>query len=412
MLPRTFITPENHWANGFDVSFSQAVRAGDLFLISGQVAIEMDQSVFLPDDMLGQTGFVMQQILSILREANLQASDLVQLRGFYDSTACSDELEIETELASALGTLNGPGPVLTLVPMPVLRPEGIVIEIEAIAMRGQNGEVLSRTVAWDGTWPGPCQPFSQALRVGTMIFTSGITAEAHNGIPADGNLAEQSYIMMQRLGGLLAQLGANFDDVVKSNIYNAEPGSKEDWARPALIRASHYNEPGPAATGISAPSLSPKGIMTKKDVIAMLRLDGTRMERQHVWPNDHWDWTVHLPYRHGLKAGDLVFVGGQVPLNPDASVSHVGDIKRQTEMSMEYVRRILADIGMDFNNVLRINAFFATGDTKYPDETEYKKNLKARFDPFGLPGPVTTAIPVPYLAYESMDIEIDIIAMA
>lgn len=412
MLPRVFITPENHWAKQLGVPISQGVRAGDLLFISGQVAIESDQSVFAPDDLISQTRFVVGQILSILKDAGLGAGDLVQLRGFYASDACSDERAIEAEIASVLGQLDTPGPVLTLVPMPVLRPEGIVIEIEAIAMRGQNGEVLPRTIAWDAAWPGPCQPFSHALRVGTMIFTSGVTAEAHEGVPANGDLAEQCHIVMRRLGGLLSQLGAGFDDVVKSNIYNAEPGTKEDWARPALVRASYYNEPGPAATGISGPSLSPKGVMTKKDVVAMLHRDGTPMERQHVWPKDHWDWTVHLPYRHGLKAGDLVFLGGQVPLRPDASVAHVGDITRQTEMSMEYIRRILAELGMDFGNILRMNTFFAVPGAEYPDEAEYQKTLKARFGCFDPPGPATTAIPVPYLAYKMMNIEIDVIAMA
>jgi enamine deaminase RidA (YjgF/YER057c/UK114 family) len=217
---------------------------------------------------------------------------------------------------------------------------------------------------------------------------------------------------MHRIDRLLSQLGACFDDVVKSNIYNAESGTKDDWARPALIRASYYNEPGPAATGISAISLFPKGIMTKKDVVAMINPNGTRIERQHVWPNDHWDWTIHLPYRHGLKAGDLVFLGGQVPLKSDASVAYVGDISKQTEMSMEYISRILEELGMDFTNIVRMNTFFVS-DGKGPlAELEYQKNFLARNSFFHSSPPVFSDIQVPYLAYEEMNIEIDVIAVA
>jgi enamine deaminase RidA (YjgF/YER057c/UK114 family) len=279
-------------------------------------------------------------------------------------------------------------------------------------MRGQNGEILSRTVAWDSTWSGPSKPFSQALKVANMIFTSGITAHAIDTIPAEGDLAEQCHLVMHRIDRLLSQLGACFDDVVKSNIYNAESGTKDDWARPALIRASYYNEPGPAATGISAISLFPKGIMTKKDVVAMINPNGTRIERQHVWPNDHWDWTIHLPYRHGLKAGDLVFLGGQVPLKSDASVAYVGDISKQTEMSMEYISRILEELGMDFTNIVRMNTFFVS-DGKGPlAELEYQKNFLARNSFFHSSPPVFSDIQVPYLAYEEMNIEIDVIAVA
>ena len=362
MLPRTYITPDDHWAKSLGVPMSQAVRCGDLLVVSGQVAIGADGSVETPDDLIGQTRAVMASIRAVLADAGLAAGDLVQLRGFYVPEGGTGELAVEAEIAAALEPLNGPGPALT--PVPVLRPAGVVVEIEAIAMRGQNGAALSRTAAWDATWPGPCRPFSHALRVGSMIFTSGVTAETHDGIPAAGDIAEQSHVMMRRLGGLLAQLGADYDDVVKSNVFNTDGGNAEAWAESALNRAGYYAEPGPAATGISVTSLLPAGVMTKKDVVAMRRPNGERMVRRHVWPDGHWDWTVHMPYRHGLQAGDLVFLGGQVPLNPDASVAHAGDIARQTEMSMEYIRRILADLGMDFANVLRLNAFFATGGAR------------------------------------------------
>ena len=65
----------------------------------------------------------------------------------------------------------------------------------------------------------------------------------------------------------------------------------------------------------------------------------------------------------------------------------------------------------DFGHVLRINTFYATGDKADTDEHIWKENLHARFAHFEAPGPATTGIPMPYLAYEDMNIEIDIIAM-
>jgi len=119
-----------------------------------------------------------------------------------------------------------------------------------------------------------------------------------------------------------------------------------------------------------------------------------------------------LPYRHGLKAGDLVFLGGQVPLKSDASVAYVGDISKQTEMSMEYISRILEELGMDFTNIVRMNTFFVS-DGKGPlAELEYQKNFLARNSFFHSSPPVFSDIQVPYLAYEEMNIEIDVIAVA
>ena len=71
MLPRTFVTPENHWAKQLGVPISQGVRAGDLLFISGQIAIENDQSVFAPGDLISQTRFAVGQILSILDDAGI-----------------------------------------------------------------------------------------------------------------------------------------------------------------------------------------------------------------------------------------------------------------------------------------------------------------------------------------------------
>jgi enamine deaminase RidA (YjgF/YER057c/UK114 family) len=135
------------------------------------------------------------------------------------------------------------------------------------------------------------------------------------------------------------------------------------------------------------------------------------LPRSHVWPDNHWDWPVHLPYRHGIRCGDLIFLGGQVPLNPDASVAHKGDLVAQTNMAMEYIRRVLAEMHLGFKHVLRINTFYATGGVIDTDERIWKDNLHARFAHFEPPGPATTGIPMPYLAYEDMNIEIDIIAM-
>jgi hypothetical protein len=46
--------------------------------------------------------------------------------------------------------------------------------------------------------------------------------------------------------------------------------------------------------------------------------------REYSWPNGHWDWYQHLAFKHGIRVGDLMFVGGQVdktdqgePLNAD-----------------------------------------------------------------------------------------------
>lgn len=408
MLPRRFINPPGHWRAGSQ-PYSQAVRCGDFLFVTGQIDLDDKGEITCPSSIEGQTAATVMQLQRVLTAAEMFASDLVQLRVFYVQDGALDEDALTALLGQRLGLLDGPGPAVTLVPLEGLMLPGLLIEIDAIAMRGQNGEALPRSAAWEPGLAALPAPFSQALRVDRMLFTSGVTVRGRDGgIESPGLIAGQSGPVLGRLDGLLQQLGADLQDTVKTNVFNAEPGTAEDWSAPALIRASHYREPGPTATGISLPRLWPEGVMVKNDVIAMRGPDGARLPRSHSWPTDHWDWPVHLPYRHGLRCGDLVFLGGQVPLNPDASVAHAGDPVAQTKMAMEYIRRVLADFGMTFDNVVRITTFYAGQSGDAP----WRENLDARFAHFSPPGPVTTGIPVPWLAYQDMGIEIDIIAMA
>ncbi len=413
MLPRSFINPDDHWITEPRLPYSQAVRCGDMLFITGQVALDGSLAVVAPGDLKGQAGAAIADLISVLAAADMTPSDLVQLRVFYRQDGDVDEDVLAGHIGGGLGELSGPGPALTMIPVEMLMSPGVLFEIEAIAMRGQNGEVLRRTAAWDPGWAGPPRPFSHAIRVGEMIFTSGVTARGSCGVvQSPGDLSAQSHVTLARIDGLLRQLGADIQDVVKTNPFNAEPGEADEWSKAALVRAGYYREPGPAATGISLRTLWPGGVMVVTDVIAMRGVDGQRMPRTHVWPDGHWDWPVHLPYRHGIRCGDLIFLGGQVPMNPDASIACIGDLKAQTDMAMEYIRRVLHELGLGFEHVVRINTFYATGTNRGDDdEAIWKTNLHARFAHFQPPGPATTGIPVPYLAYKDMNIEIDVIAM-
>ena len=339
----------------------------------------------------------------MLAEAGADAGDLVKLTAFYVSDGGVDEAALLDQLATCLGQRDGPASAVTLIPLKELAYPGMEIEIEAIAMRDLNGPRLPRAAAWDPDGPRLPPAFSQALRCGEMLFTSGISSRA-----APGDIAAQSRLVLPMIDGLLRQLGADLWDAVKTNVFNVEAGTQEDWAAPALIRAGHFREPGPAATGISLPRLWPEGAMVRNDVIAMRGADGSRLPRQAVWPTGHWDWPVHLPYRHGLRVGDLVFLGGQVSLDAAARVIDPGDMVAQTKRAMANIGSVLAELGLGFEHVVKLNAFYCGS----VGEAVLKENAVTRFSVFEqAPGPTTTGVPVPYLAYEDMLIEIDVVAM-
>jgi 2-iminobutanoate/2-iminopropanoate deaminase len=65
------------------------------------------------------------------------------------------------------------------------------------------------------------------------------------------------------------------------------------------------------------------------------------------------------PYSQGIVAGELVFVSGQIPLDPQTQQMVQGDVRAQTERVMENLAGVLAAAGVGFANVVKATIFLA-----------------------------------------------------
>jgi len=63
------------------------------------------------------------------------------------------------------------------------------------------------------------------------------------------------------------------------------------------------------------------------------------------------------PYSQGIDTGSLVFVSGQVSLDPATGQLVGGSIAEQTERAIQNVKAILAASGLDLNHVVRTTVF-------------------------------------------------------
>ena len=63
------------------------------------------------------------------------------------------------------------------------------------------------------------------------------------------------------------------------------------------------------------------------------------------------------PYSQAVKAGDMIFVSGQLPLDPSTGVFAGDDIKSQTRQSLTNIKNILASAGADMNQCVRVGVF-------------------------------------------------------
>ncbi len=406
MATRRYTWPDGHWDWPIHVTHKHGVRCGEMIFFGGQVDLDSAGNVRNPGDLTAQTRAAMKYISVILAELDADMADLVKLICFYVHDRDEDRDRLLAEVAAALG--EGSGPVISLIPLPALAYEDMVVEIEGVAMRGADGAHLARTASNAGT-PTPLPaPFSHALRCGRMVFIGGQTAlNADGGVVEASDLVAQSRLVAKRIGVLLGDLGASYNDVVKVNRYYVAGGTAKEWEGSALAVASYFAEPGPAATGIPIPALFRDGLMISVEVTAMLGEDDGPRPRQHAWPAGHWDWPVHLPYKHGVKHGNMVYVGGQVSIDSHGTVIDPGDLVTQTRTSMANIAKVLGEFGLGLDDVVKVTAFYAGNASA----EVLHDNLSIRSSSFTEPGPATTGIPLPCLAYEKMEIEIEVVAM-
>lgn len=64
------------------------------------------------------------------------------------------------------------------------------------------------------------------------------------------------------------------------------------------------------------------------------------------------------PYSQAVLAGNTLYVSGQIALD----LAPLGDIKAETQRIMENLGHILAEVGMDYTNVVKSSIFLKNMD--------------------------------------------------
>ncbi len=131
------------------------------------------------------------------------------------------------------------------------------------------------------------------------------------------------------------------------------------------------------------------------------------MNKRYSWPDNHWNGRVNISHQHGVRCGSMIWVGGQVDMNARGKVQNSGDLASQTVNSMAYFGRVLDDLDCDFHDLVSLLCFYVNDGSV--DETQFLRSVAAC-----LPEDcrtTVTAIPVPYLGYDGLMVEIEGCAM-
>ena len=108
------------------------------------------------------------------------------------------------------------------------------------------------------------------------------------------------------------------------------------------------------------------------------------------------------PYSQAIRAGSLLFLSGQIPLDPATGAMVEGDITAQTQQVFANLKAVLAEAGASFDHVVKTTVFLA-------DMNDFATVNEIYGTYFSSPAPARATVQAARLPKDAR-VEIDLIA--
>ena len=387
-----------------------AVRAGDLLFIGGILPVD-DKGKLVGTDMASQAGAIFDILDALLSRAGAQRTDVlkhnVYLASDGDSAATTDQMrDLDRVRANYFPV---PGPTTTEVRAGLDIP-GALLMIDAWVVIGGGRERLSPAGHWN--WKDT-RNFSHGWKTGDMIFVGGQRSLDRDGnIIGSGDIEAQTEEAFRNLNTMLEAGGGGRKNLMRQNTYfrffGEGPEVTRYWEKMTNVRRRHMSSPSAAGAGLRI-----TGFPIAEELIQVEGIGVLGEDKQRLQPANHWDWSIPgNNFTQGWKIGKLAFIGGQISADNRAKTVGVGDIAAQTRNVFTFIRRTLAEAGLDEGDVAKLYVYYyAAGGW---DEVARTRALIATIQRefYGDPGPAVTALRVSGFAFEDLLIEIEAVATA
>jgi 2-iminobutanoate/2-iminopropanoate deaminase len=109
-------------------------------------------------------------------------------------------------------------------------------------------------------------------------------------------------------------------------------------------------------------------------------------------------------YTDAVRAGDLLFVSGCVPVDSEGKLVGGGDVVAQTRQALENVGRVLEAAGVTFADVAKVTVYLTDIDDR-PRINPVRREF------FGETRPASTLVEVSRLAIPGAKVEIEAVAV-
>ena len=119
-----------------------------------------------------------------------------------------------------------------------------------------------------------------------------------------------------------------------------------------------------------------------------------------------WGWDRAFGYSQAVRAGNLLFLAGQMPVDRETgAVMGAGDIRAQTRQTFENIKAVLAAAGSSLDDIVEMVSYHTS-----MADLGAMMEVKAEYLPRDYPA--WTALGVAALAFPGQLLEIKVVALA
>ncbi|EJW18851.1 RidA family protein [Paenibacillus alvei] len=114
--------------------------------------------------------------------------------------------------------------------------------------------------------PAAIGPYSQAMKLGNLLFTSGQIPLTAQGVLVEGGIEEQTHQVFSNLKAVLAEAGSSLDKVIKATVFIKD---MNQFAQINAIYESYFGNHKPARSCVEVARL-PKDVLVEIELIAAI----------------------------------------------------------------------------------------------------------------------------------------------
>ncbi|WP_068777605.1 RidA family protein [Paenibacillus sp. FJAT-26967] len=117
--------------------------------------------------------------------------------------------------------------------------------------------------------PAAIGPYSQAIHIGNMVFTSGQIPLNAEGQVVEGDVVEQTHQVFRNLQAVLKEAGTSLQHVVKATVFIKD---MNQFGQINEVYASYFGEHKPARSTVEVARL-PKDVLVEIELIAAIPVE-------------------------------------------------------------------------------------------------------------------------------------------